>query len=359
MALFKRLLLVILPLGVLTVLGCASIGPRTVIHDRFDYTGALADSWKQQMLINMVKIRYGDTPVFLDVASIISGYTLETGINVYGEYASPGRGDTFAGLNARGTFTDRPTITYMPLSGEKFARSLMKPLPLPAILSMIQAGYPIDLVLRLCVHSVNDIRNRYGGSARTRAADPEFYPLLEHLRKIQDSGAVGLRLQKTKEMEGVLMSFRRNVDPSMKEESLWVRKTLGLHPAKDEFKIVYGSIAKDDKEIAILSRSMLEIIIDLASYIEVPAVHVEEKQVNPTMPEKTIQGVPVPPLIKIHSSTDKPKDAFIAVSYQNYWFWIDKRDLRSKSFFSFLMMIFSLTETGGKEGAPIITVPAG
>ncbi len=72
-----------------------------------------------------------------------------------------------------------------------------------------------------------------------------------------------------------------------------------------------------------------------------------------------VQGVPVPPLIRIHSSTDKPEDAFIAVRYQNYWFRINKCDLRSKSLFSFVMMIFSLTETGGKEGAPIITIPAG
>lgn len=35
------------------------------------------------------------------------------------------------------------------------------------------------------------------------------------------------------------------------------------------------------------------------------------------------------------------------------------RDLWSKSFFSFLMFIFSLTEMGGKEGAPIIMGPRG
>jgi len=323
MGFVKRLTLITLSLGLFVLSSCSSIGPRTVVHDRFDYTGALADSWKQQMLINMVKVRYGDTPVFLDVASIISGYTLETAVNVSGEYASPGRGDTFAGLNARGTFTDRPTITYMPLSGEKFARSLMKPLPLPAMMSLIQAGYPIDMVLRLCVHSVNGVKNRFGGAARARAADPEFYPLLERLRKIQDSGAIGLRVQKTNEMEGVLMSIRGKVDASVEEDRLWVRKTLGIDPAVDEFKVVYGSIAKDDKEIAMLSRSMLEIIIDLASYIEVPVVHVEEKQVNPTMPEEMVQGVSVPLLIKIHSSTEKPENAFIAVSYQNYWFWIN------------------------------------
>jgi hypothetical protein len=236
----------------------------------------------------------------------------------------------------------------------------MKPIPPPGILSLIQAGYPIDLVLRACIHTINGVRNRYGGAGRPRAADPEFYPLLERLKRIQDSGAIGLRVVKTGETEGVVMTFRGKVDPALQADILFVRKTLGLDPTASDIRVVYGSVAKDDKELALLTRSVMEIIIDLGSYIDVPSEHVQEKRVNPTMPEETANGVPVPPLIRIYSSTEKPSDAFISVPYRNYWYWIDDRDLRSKSLFSFMMFIFSLTETGGaKEGAPIITVPTG
>jgi len=57
--------------------GCTSIGPGTVTRDRFDYPTAISESWKSQMLLNMVKLRYGDAPVFLDVASVINSYVKE------------------------------------------------------------------------------------------------------------------------------------------------------------------------------------------------------------------------------------------------------------------------------------------
>jgi predicted Na+-dependent transporter len=342
--------------------GCGGVGPRTVRHDRFNYTEALSDSWKEQMLVNMVKLRYGDTPVFLDVASVINQYAVETQVDLRMSWVDPvvSVGDSQS-IGGSARYSDKPTITYMPLTGERFARSLMKPLPPPAVLSLIQAGYPVDVVLRVCTHSVNGIRNRYGGSARARPADPEFFPILQRLRRMQDSGALGLRVQKTNEMEGVVMTFRGKVDPALEEDVLFVRKSLGLDPAGQEFRVAYGSIPKDDKEIAILSRSMLEIIIDLASYIEVPESHVRDRRCAPTMAQETNDGAPVPPLIGIHSGQQKPAGdlAFVAVKHRDYWYWIDDRDLRSKSLFTFLMFMLSLTETQGKEGAPIVTIPAG
>jgi hypothetical protein len=355
----KRLTSVVLSLSLLLLPGCTSIGPYTVGRDRFDYTGAIGESWKQQMLVNAVKLRYGDTPVFLDVVSVIGQYQAVAQLSGAFTWVHPvtsvATNSQSVGANAQ--YVDRPTITYMPLSGEKFARSLMKPLPPTGVMSLVQAGYPIDLIFRVCVNTVNGIRNRYGGSARARHADPEFYPLLERLKRIQDSGAIGLRVQKTNEMEGVMISFRGKVEPAVQEDILFARKTLGIDPSASEIRIAYGSVAKDDREIALLTRSILEIIVDMASYIEVPEEHVREKRVSASMPEETVQGSPVPPLIRIYSSTGKPGDAFVAVPYRNYWYWIDDHDLRSKTLFSFLLFIFSLTETGGKENAPIITVP--
>jgi len=68
--------------------GCTNMGPKTVPRDRFDYNNAISDSWKEQTLLNIVKIRYADMPLFIEVASIVSGYTLEGAVNLGGTVAS-------------------------------------------------------------------------------------------------------------------------------------------------------------------------------------------------------------------------------------------------------------------------------
>ena len=71
---------------------------------------------------------------------------------------------------------DSPTVTYTPMAGERFARSLMMPIPPSVILNLIQAGTPVDEIFRISVQSVNGIDNRRVGRLFVRRANPEFYP---------------------------------------------------------------------------------------------------------------------------------------------------------------------------------------
>jgi hypothetical protein len=303
--------------------------------------------------------------VFLDVGQIVSGYTVQSTFTAAGNVFNtsgtvPGVPNSSIGLGAQGQFTDRPTITYAPLMGERFARSLMAPIPPAAILSLIQAGYPIDLTLRLTVHTLNGIQNRFGGGAgRRRPADPEFYELLERLHRIQNSGAIGMRVQRTGRDEAVVMTLRQKVEPTIELDILMVRHMLGLDPQGREIRVVYGSIAADDKELAMLTRSILDILLDMGSFIAVPETHVQEGRVAPSAEPEVGPGGPIPPLVRIQSSTEKPGDAFVAVPYRDHWYWIDDRDLPSKGLFSFLMFLFTLVETGDKSAPPVVTIPAG
>ncbi len=353
----------VLFLVVLAMAGCASIGPDSVTRDRFDYTGAVAESWKSQMLLNLVKIRYGDAPVFLDVGQIVAGYSFQRGVlasaNASAFNSSPPPNAVIGnfGVAAQGTYNDSPTITYAPLAGERFARSLMTPIPPSAVLNVIQAGFPVDVVFRLAVQAVNGVDNRRVELHHVRPADPEFYVLLRDLRRIQESGDIGVRLDRVDKEERLHLVFRPNLPAAVETAGLNISKILGLDPAAPEFRVVYGAVAANDKEIALLTRSIREVLVDLSSVITVPEAHVTERRVGPTPGADLGPEGPVPPLIRIASSADRPDDAFVAAPYRGYWFSIDDRDMASKNLFSFIIFLFTFVETGTKEAAPILTIP--
>ena len=356
--------LLLLPL--IALAGCASIGPDRVPRDRFDYTAAVADSWKTQMLLNLVKIRYGDAPVFLDVGQVVAGYSVQRQIagtatfNEFFKSPAPHAITSILGLGASASFNDSPTITYTPMTGERFARSMMMPIPLPSLMGVLQAGFPADLVFRLTVQSINGVDNRrvaVSTKGHVRPANPEFYALLEELGRIQNSGDIGVRTPAGARGDALSLVFRPNLAAAVQQARRNVANILGLDATAKEFRIVPGAVPSDDKEIVILSRSMFEVLLDLSSRINVPEEHVAERQVGPTAEGDLGPGGAIPPLIRVSVSAARPGDAFVTVPYNGYWFSIDTRDIPSKGVFSFLMFVFTFVETQGKEAAPILTIP--
>jgi hypothetical protein len=105
-------------ISVLLFAGCTGIGPPTVDRDRFDYVSAISESWKRQTLLNLIKVRYLDAPVFMDVASVISQYALEGEI-VMGFAWNDANSQTLGGS---ATYTDRPPHQLCPADGGKLCK---------------------------------------------------------------------------------------------------------------------------------------------------------------------------------------------------------------------------------------------
>jgi hypothetical protein len=233
----------------------------------------------------------------------------------------------------------------------------MLPIPVPSILYLIQSGYPADQVLRICADSINGLTNSYGGSGRLQAGDPKFRELLLAIKESQAAGGMGMRVKATADKQAVVIFLRPSTDEAITASSRKVRELLGLNPTVREYSVVYGSYPENDTEVAILSRSILQILVDLASYIEVPEADLTESRVYD--PQRTPEQEKMfPPLLKVRCGSTAPSDAHVAVNYRNQWFWIDDRDRQSKQMFNFMMFMFSLTETGSTQAAPIVTVPA-
>ena len=137
----KGKLLLLTLTAALSVTACYNIGPKTIPRDRFDYNAAISDSWKEQTLLNIVKLRYADMPLFVDISSVVSGYTLQSEVNILGSRSSSNsiQGNSTT-LGGSATFTDRPTITYAPITGSQFNKSFMTPIAPRSVLFLLPAG---------------------------------------------------------------------------------------------------------------------------------------------------------------------------------------------------------------------------
>ncbi|MGJ0485734.1 MAG: hypothetical protein ACR65R_14575 [Methylomicrobium sp.] len=342
---------------VLSLPGCSSFGPSSVDRDRFDYINAIASSWKQQTLLNIVKMRYADTPVFLEVGQIISGYQLQGALTVGASLNGASAVGDILNLGSAATYTDRPTITYTPLTGAHFLQVLMTPIPPPNLFRLIEQGWPVDMLLQVGAQSINGVSNGKGG-ARGSAMDPDFAALLAALQRLQASGAVGLRVEmspETKQEGTVMVISRKDLPPEVEADRKLVRKLLGLRSDLNEFKVVYGAMTEKDDVVAVQTHSGFQILNLLGSNVEVPPEHIAERRTYAPIP-KPAGAQPLPPLIRIHSENSSPEDAFAAVKYRDNWYWIDDRDFRSKSIFSFLMIIMTLAEKGDKVQQPVVTI---
>lgn len=338
--------------------GCTHLGPQTIPVDRFDYSTSVADSWKQQTLLNVVKLRYMDLPVFVDVSSIVAGYSLQTGVNVNGTFSSENavQGDY---LSAGGQFiyTERPTITYVPLTGEKFLRGMITPLDPKNIFFMLQSGYAADFILGLTVESLNGVRNRSTAGGMMTEADPEFVRAIGLLRELQSAGGFGMRVEENpaKSSTGVMFFRSEDMPPEMLEKAAEVRRLLKLHGDAGRFALVYSPARGEAGELAVNSRSMLQIMGAFASHIELPEAH---RHHGGSLPGLDAPADGSTDRVRIHSGKDKPKDAFAAVRYRGHWFWIDDGDWQTKRALTAVMFFFTLADTGGNEKLPLITIPA-
>jgi hypothetical protein len=101
---------------------------------------------------------------------------------------------------------------------------------------------------------------------------------------------------------------------------------------------------------------MMEIILQLGFGIDLPAADVASGRV--LAGKRQADDARSKPLVHIRSGAEAPADTYAAVKYKGNWYWIDENDIASKRTFTFLMMLFSLAETGQSAPAPVVTVPS-
>jgi hypothetical protein len=206
--------------------------------------------------------------------------------------------------------------------------------------------------LALTVRSINGIYNYSLAPAQARPENPKFRELTRAIRRIQQAGAIGTRSGKTGKLSRTWIFFRHNAARAVENDIRHVKLLLGLAPQRDQFALTGRPNHKPD-EIAVRTRSMQQILAELAAGVQVPVADVVDSRAT----RVPVIATDAAPLIHIYSSSTPPIDAYTAAFYRNRWFWIDDRDLRSKQVFMFLLMMSALSETRAVPQMPIVTIP--
>src|SRR5262245_46333675 len=123
--------------GLLT--GC-SIGPKVLENNRLRYNEAVKVTSEEQLLLNIVRLRYTDTPSSLAVTSIAAQHEPVQSLQptpffaTGGDVAPRAFSSVLPEVGVSGA--DRPTLSLTPQDDQEFTRRLFTPLPLESIANL-------------------------------------------------------------------------------------------------------------------------------------------------------------------------------------------------------------------------------
>ncbi len=352
------------PLACLSLSACFSLGHMKLEEDQLGYSRAVSVSQRQQTLLNVIRLRYGEAPTFLDITQVIAGYQLQRSVTGGFEVFPNMPPGTYLSATASAQLQESPTFTFQPVTGDHYAQNFLRPLSPAELLPLAQGGLPIDVLFRLAVQSIGNLRNSTGLVASGGEGSPGFFELIRGLRKMQIAGLLGIRLENKPEGKDkklppepgkVYLTLAPTEEEDLSATEERVRRLLDISPSVTDLEVVYGRTAPTRGQLALLTRPMLGVLGQLAFQADVPA---EDVAFGKTKASVANVGSERRPVVVIHSADRKPGKEFAAIAYEDHWFWINDRDFDSKLAFSVVTVLLSLAETSSSPGT-VITIPAG
>jgi hypothetical protein len=358
--------------AVFVISGCAAQGAKRVPRDRFDYNAALAQSTREQMLLNIVRSRYLEVPVFLTVSSVLTQYEYERSAGL-GAILEFGTGTTDRGTGeANLRFSERPTITYLPIEGQEFSAHLLSDVPVDLIFAAAQAGWSIDVFMRIGIQRLGAAENMsFAEIPALGYSDPEtqsqhdfeklkrFERLIRLIFILSDSEVIEVQQVEEDGKDERFLLITEEVPEDLRPMLDELRQLIGI-ANHNRFRITDRVTNIKDDEISIQTRSVMAMMEFMARGVEVPPAHLKEGRVIDYGLQNS-EGQVAEGLIpfRMHSSKDRPENAFASVRFQNYWYYIDNADITSKRALGLIIVLFRLQAPTPAGAAPILTLPTG
>ena len=396
--------------------GCAAFGPSLLETNRLQYNEVVKKTTEEQLLLNIVRLRYTDTPSSLAVSVIAAQFEVAKNFQLTPFFVASGAeiAKTWTAILPQLGISsaDRPTFSLTPLDDQEFTRKLFTPLPLDGIIYLAKTTWPIATVFRLYLENLNWVPNAQTASGPTPKVAPTYREFLQGIRglqALQERGQLVFTAEERAEVQGsplpagsvtardIIEAAKSGYEYRLDEGGTWsllkkstqpvllidpqaaqspemrdVAQAFKLKPGLTRFPITQETFspfpATYPKEgvtgIDLETRSLLQALYFVSHGIDVPAEHASAGLATVT---RDPAGTPfewrqvMDGLFRVHSikSDKRPPNAHAAVPYKGYWFYIDETDQDTKSTFSLLIELSRL-ELAGKAGSgPVLTLPVG
>jgi hypothetical protein len=396
--------------------GCA-FGPKALERSHGLYNDAVHRVEEEELLRNIVRLRYNETPLHLNVNSIAAQYELSAQAEARPFFEAPNpAGNTFRTFatvlpNLLVGAANRPTVTFDPADQSEAVRQYLTPITADFLVFLTQTSWPAATVIRLWVERLNGVPNAATASGPAREVTPDFARFLrvvELLQTAQDQELAAVRAEeRAVDLSGPLpaaavtaaaaveaakggFEYRPHADgrswvlvkrerrlvvavspgAEASPEMLELAGLLNLVPGLPKYEIAVAARGEPDParfpsppqaELRFVPRSTIQVLFYLSNGVAVPPDHVCAGLVRPAGDgdgQEITRG-----LFEVHvcQGHKPPPTAFAAVKYRGYWFYIDDRDQASKATFALMMQVGRLDFNRGPSAqrGPVLTLPAG
>jgi len=343
--------------------GCATISSDTYRGTANGYNVGMQKVGEEQLLLNIVRLRYRDAPYFFEASSITSQLDLTTSAGLSGAFPLTGDAPDVLQGNAGISFAERPTISYTPLQGDDFFNRLLGRISFEDIALLTNSGWSMDTVSRMVIQRTNGLNNAVGASGPT----PTIPPIYEEFRILAD---LLFTLQRSSAVQMGEIGSGEDSKPALYlptygqvEAADQLRELLSLDPDLNIYEVAPGSALIPDENgriIEINTRSLLGVLFFLSQGVNVPEKDVEAGKVTLTFDDlgnRFDWNEPLSDLFRVETSSSTPDNASTAIRYRGSWFYIRDNDLTSKATFMLLSQMFALQTGDAKGQVPILTIP--
>ncbi len=338
------------------------MGPSFIEGSRTDYNIVMGKTESEQMLLNLVRLRYGDAPYFLEATALNTQFLLTPTAEAGSTFDLDGTA-TYS-IKGKLAYEEKPTVTYSPLRGEDFVRQILSRISLETILLLDSSGWSTERVIRLCVENMNGADNASKASGPTPSSPPDtgiFNEAVNILASLESENGLSIKERVNKDIPSKYVMFLSQAEHHRSRVKK-LRKILDIKGSAKEIDLLESGDKNTADSINFQTRSFMGVMYFLAQSVDVPEEHYQTKKIAVTaLPDgsifdwQTVTGS----LAKIHSAKAKPPDPAISINYRDTWFYVADDDIRTKSTFQLLGQLFALQSRNQKGTTPLLTLPIG